>query len=175
MASFAPNVWLHEKLPAENGYVIRPYVLLSGQNGGYYWRNGQKGFWRAFLASEKKYFTLTNTGECYIISEYCGTCSSESYIFGTWCFYSGRESNTNLESYISESFFHGKCRIDEPDLKAAIGIVEKMSHIVQYQMSFFLVHRIFHRNLPPWTLLPKQAIQSRSNHAKIWKIQRRHA
>lgn len=42
--------------------LIRPFVELTGQRGGYHWNFGRTGKWRDFLDSEKKHYSAQNTG-----------------------------------------------------------------------------------------------------------------
>lgn len=56
------EVHLYKAIPSTSGYMIRPFVELCGQRNGYQWEDRQKGFWREFLDSHIKNFTLEITG-----------------------------------------------------------------------------------------------------------------
>lgn len=54
---------LNKELPSHNGYLIRPYVQLTGQKKGYYLTVGKRGFWRTFIELNKVNYTFENTGK----------------------------------------------------------------------------------------------------------------
>lgn len=54
-------------LPSRKGYLLRPFVDLSGQRDGYQCLKGFKGTWRTFLTTYKKSFTLENTGKIFFV------------------------------------------------------------------------------------------------------------
>lgn len=68
MAENVESERLRTVLPSREGYLIRPYVDLTGLRDGYFWANGEKGYWRGFLEARKKHFTLQNTGLYIIVS-----------------------------------------------------------------------------------------------------------
>lgn len=116
---------LKTALPSQKGYLIRPYVELTGLRDGYFLKDGEKGHWRAFLDSKKKHFTLQNTGLCniFIIS------ISSAIILLKNCLYlllknafSGRKSNYNLEGLLANTYFYGESvNLDKPTLKELMG------------------------------------------------------
>lgn len=61
-SSECESISVLKALPSAKGYLIRPFVELSGQRDEYQWILKNKGNWRSFLASKKKIFTLKNMG-----------------------------------------------------------------------------------------------------------------
>lgn len=61
---------LSNVMPSPKGYLLRPFVELSGQRDGYMWFKGFKGTWRSFLTTYKKAFTLENTGKNFFRNFY---------------------------------------------------------------------------------------------------------
>lgn len=53
---------LHDILSSKSGYLIRPYVKLSGKRNGYKWRSEYPGHWCTFVETLKKEYSRSDTG-----------------------------------------------------------------------------------------------------------------
>lgn len=56
-------------LPSKAGYLLRPYVKLTGQIKGYFWSHACRGKWKSFMDNQKKMYPQNETGKIAISSE----------------------------------------------------------------------------------------------------------
>jgi hypothetical protein len=54
---------LHDVLPSDDGYLIRPYVELKAKRNGYSWKKGFFGNWRGFMDCNVTHFNYDITGK----------------------------------------------------------------------------------------------------------------
>lgn len=58
------DIPLEKVICSSKGFLIRPYVKLQGLTKGLFWKVGirDRGYWRDFMDTKTKYFTLNSTG-----------------------------------------------------------------------------------------------------------------
>lgn len=59
---------MEQILKSETGFLIRPFVRLTGQRDGYKWQRNSNGLWIGFLRSNQKKYGPQITGKLYYLS-----------------------------------------------------------------------------------------------------------